>query len=141
MKVNIKKLDKNAKIPKYSKEGDACLDLYATNKTNDSFGNAVYDTGLAIEIPAGHVGLIYPRSSICKTMHKMRNGVGVIDSGYRGPLKLVFWGGSYSEKNCYKAGDRVGQLMILPYPKIEFEEVDELSATDRGSDGFGSTGN
>lgn len=140
MKVNIKKLNKNAKIPKYSKEGDACLDLYAASKTNDSFGNAVYDTGLAIEIPPGYVGLLYPRSSICKTMHQMRNGVGVIDSGYRGPIKLVFWG-SYSGKNCYDVGDRVGQLMILPYPKIEFEEVDELSATDRGSGGFGSTGN
>lgn len=139
MKVKIKKVHEKAVIPKYSKVGDACLDLVAVSKTEDSFGNAVFDTGLALEVPSGYVGLVFPRSSICKTMHQLRNCVGVIDSGYRGTIKLVFWG-SFSDKSSYGVGDRVGQIMILPYPQIEFEEVEELNLTDRGTDGFGSTG-
>ena len=139
MKVKIKKFHPESKIPKYSKKGDACVDLYAVSKIEDEFGNAVYDTGLGVEIPDGYVGLVYPRSSISKTMHQLRNSVGVIDSGYRGPIKLAFWGGR-SDASAYKPGDRIGQLMIMPYPQIEFEEVEELSTTERGSGGFGSTG-
>ncbi len=139
MKVKIKKLNPNAKVPRYAKPGDACMDLYAVSKTDDKVGNTIFDTGLAIEIPMGHVGLLFPRSSICKTTHQMRNSVGVIDSGYRGPIKLVFWGGN-SDKTSYKVGDRIGQIMILPYPQVEFEEVEELSDSERGSGGFGSTG-
>ena len=139
MKVRIKKLHPSAVVPEYAKTGDACVDLYAAEKSSDKFGNTVFNTGLAFEIPQGYAGLVFPRSSICKTMHQMRNSVGVIDSGYRGPIKLVFWGG-YSDKSSYKVGDRVGQIMILPYPKIEFEVVDSLSDTSRGTGGFGSTG-
>jgi len=139
MKVKIKKLHHDAVIPRYAKQGDACVDLYAAEKTSDEYGNTVLNTGLAFEIPKGYVGLVFPRSSICKTMHQLRNSVGVIDSGYRGPVKLVFWGG-HDDKSSYRVGDRVGQLMILPYPSIEFEEADKLSDSDRGFGGFGSTG-
>ena len=139
MKVNIKKLHPNAIVPKYAKAGDAGMDLYAVHKQQIKGGNTVYDTGLSIEIPKGFVGLIFPRSSIYKTTHQLRNSVGVIDSGYRGPIKLMFWGG-HVESTSYKVGERIGQIIIMPYPEIEFNEVEELSDTDRGSGGFGSTG-
>ena len=139
MKVKIKKLSPDAKIPKYAKPGDACMDLYAVNHTVDKFGNQVYDTQIAIEIPEGHVGLIFPRSSISKTTGmSLRNAVGVIDSGYRGPIILKF--ASPLGAGVYLAGDRVAQIMILPYPEIEYVEVNELSDSARGSGGFGSTG-
>jgi len=136
MKVKIKKLSPNAKVPRYAKLGDACMDLYAVSHTIDKYGNQVYDTQIAMEIPDGYVGLIFPRSSVSKTGLSLRNAVGVIDSGYRGPIMLKFSG----ETGDYLAGDRIGQIMILPYPQIEFEEVDELSDSERGSGGFGSTG-
>lgn len=137
MKVKIKKLSPDAKIPRYAKPGDACMDLYAVSHTLDKYGNQVYDTQIAIEIPEGYVGLVFPRSSVSKTRLSLRNAVGVIDSGYRGPIMLKYGGDS---AGCYLAGDRVGQIMILPYPQIEFEEVNELSDSERGSGGFGSTG-
>ena len=103
----------------------------------------VYKTGLAMEIPEGYVGLIYPRSSISKTKQMLRNHVGVIDSGYRGEVILKFGWFSQAatpDSSVYDAGDRIAQLMIVPHPKVEFVEVDELSDTDRGDGGFGSTG-
>ena len=136
MKVKIMKLSPDAKVPRYAKPGDACMDLYAVSHTIDKYGNQVYDTQIAMEIPDGYVGLIFPRSSVSKTGLSLRNAVGVIDSGYRGPIMLKFSG----ENSAYLAGDRVGQIMILPYPQIEFKEVDELSDSERGSGGFGSTG-
>ncbi len=136
MKVKIKKLSPDAKIPKYAKAGDACMDLYAVSHTTDQYGNQVYDTQIAMEIPEGYVGLVFPRSSVSKTGLSLRNSVGVIDSGYRGPIMLKFSG----ETGGYLAGDRIGQIMILPYPEIEYVEVNQLSDSDRGSGGFGSTG-
>ena len=139
MKVKIKKLSPDAKIPKYAKPGDACMDLYAVSHTIDDRGNHVYDTQIAMEIPKGHVGLIFPRSSISKTTGmSLRNSVGVIDSGYRGPIMLKF--ASPVGAGVYLAGDRVAQIMILPYPEIEYVEANQLSDSDRGSGGFGSTG-
>lgn len=134
MKVKIKKLSEDAVIPSYAKESDAGLDLTATSVEPEGM-NLVYGTGLAFEIPEGHVGLIFPRSSVAKTGLTMRNAVGVLDAGYRGEVKLKFLRGV----KPYKVGDRIGQLIIMPFPKVEFEEVDELSETDRGSGGFGST--
>ena len=143
MKVKIKKLHPNAVIPTYAKSGDAGMDMYASSRGEaDKYGNMVYQTGIAMEIPPGHVGLIYPRSSVSKTPHSLRNHVGVVDSGYRGEIIFKFgWVESSSiEAQVYNAGDRIGQIIIMPYPKIEFVEVDELSDSDRGSGGFGSTG-
>ena len=143
MKVNIKKLHPSAKIPKHAKAGDAGMDLYAVERGEaDDYGNMVYRTGLAMEIPNGYVGLVYPRSSVSKTPHMLRNHVGVIDSGYRGEIMLKFgwYETSPGEHAVYKAGDRIAQIVIMPYPKVEFNEVDELSSSLRGSGGFGSTG-
>lgn len=139
MKVKIKKLVENAIIPNYAKDGDAGMDLTATSKTYDELGNVVYGTGLAMEIPKGYVGLVFPRSSICKTDLLLTNSVGVIDSGYRGEIMAKF---SYvhMHNKKYDVGDRIAQIIILPYPTIEFEEVEELSKTERGDGGYGSSG-
>ena len=147
MKVRIKKLHEGAKVPSYSKEGDAGLDFTAVEISRDNVGNITYHTGLAIEIPEGYVGLLFPRSSICKKQQFLTNGVGVIDSSYRGEIMAKFKPvmGSYEtilelfESNEYEVGDRIVQMIIIPYPQIEFEEVEELSDTDRGYGGFGST--
>lgn len=137
MKVKIKKLHDLVEIPTYAKPGDAGMDLTAVSIEKDSYGNAVIHTGLAVEIPEGYVGLVFPRSSISKYDMHLRNSVGVIDSGYRGEIMLKF---SFLEDGIlYQMGDKVAQLIILPYPQITFEEVDELSETERGEGGFGST--
>ena len=138
MKVKIKKLHEDAVIPSYSKAGDAGMDLYSVRIERDNQQNDVHYTGLAIEIPEGHVGLLFPRSSISKTSCALRNAVGVVDSGYRGEIMLKF--ACSTNLNCYNVGDRVAQLIIMPYPQVELEEVEDLSDTDRGSGGFGSTG-
>ena len=136
LNVRFKKLRPDAVTPTYAKDGDAGLDLTAISKTNaDTF--IQYGTGIAIEIPKGYVGLIFPRSSVSKLENfYLKNSVGVIDSGYRGELMLRF-NKSFS---FYEVGDKIGQLIIIPYPTIYLEEVDELSSTDRGEGGFGSTG-
>jgi dUTP pyrophosphatase len=139
MKVKIKKLHADAVIPVYAKPGDAGLDLTAISESwNEDDSMVTYDTGLAVEIPEGHVGLLFPRSSVSKTTLNLANSVGVIDSGYRGSIMLKF---RFLESgDVYGVGDRIGQLLILPYPQVEFEEVEELSSTERGEGGFGSTG-
>ena len=153
MEVKIKKLKPNAVIPTYAKDGDAGMDLVATSIISDTPEQITYGMGIALEIPKGFVGLIFPRSSVRKTGLDLSNAVGVIDSGYRGELQATFnkvFGGDrfYDEtkntedtsNNFYKIGDRIAQIMIIPYPPIEFKEVDELSDSERGDGGFGSTG-
>ena len=139
MIIKIKKLHPDAVVPVYAKEGDAAVDLYATEIFKDKYENYVYLTGVALEIPMGFVGLLLPRSSVSKTSLALANSVGVIDSGYRGEIMLKYRQTGEASP-IYGVGDMVGQLMIMPYPKIEFIEADELSSTDRGSGGFGSTG-
>ncbi len=142
MQVKIKKLDPKAIIPKYAKDGDAGLDLTAISRTFDDKNNVVYKTGLAIEIPKGYVGLIFPRSSIANKNQLLTNSVGVIDSGYRGEITFKFKAIQYATPFCkpYEVGERVGQLIILPYPQIELIESDELSESERGTGAYGSTG-
>lgn len=148
MKVKIKKLNENAIIPSYAKEGDAGMDLTAVSVSFDNDGNIVYHTGLAFEIPIGFVGLLFPRSSNSKTSLYLTNHVGVVDSGYRGEIMFKFKNRNESistrwlaEKgSAYRVGERVGQIVILPYPSIEFELTDELSSSERGENGYGSTG-
>jgi len=127
-------------VPTYSKKGDAGLDLTAVSEEwNEDNSMVTYGTGLAIEIPEGYVGLLFPRSSVCKTSLNLSNSVGVIDSGYRGEIMFKY---RYLEEGMvYDLKDRVGQLLILPYPSIELEEAQELSSTERGEGGYGSTGN
>ena len=138
MKVRIKSLHPDAKTPKYAKSGDAGMDLRAVDFQMDDHGNYVYHTGLAMELPVGYVGLLFPRSSVSKTGLSLRNSVGVLDSGYRGEIIFKFAGSS--AKPAYEIGDRIGQIVILPYPQVEFEMVSHLSDSDRGAGGFGSTG-
>lgn len=135
-KVKFKKLYSDAVTPSYAKNGDAGLDLTATHMTFDQ--NFIeYGTGIAVEIPHGYVGLVFPRSSVSKKENfYLKNSVGVIDSGYRGEIKLRF----NDSDDHYQPGEKIGQLIIIPYPTIQLEEVDELSSTERGGDGFGSTG-
>ena len=95
---------------------------------------------VSLEIPIGFVGLVYPRSSIRKTNLSLTNSVGVIDSGYRGEIMATFNRSNSNSKEDYKVGERICQLMILPYTKIDFILSDDLSETERGSGGFGSTG-
>jgi dUTP pyrophosphatase len=143
MKVNIKKVHPDAVIPKYAKESDAGLDLVATSIISETPSQITYGLGIALEIPEGFVGLVFPRSSIRKTRLQLSNSVGVIDSGYRGELQATFnkiTTTIENQKNDYKVGERVCQIMIIPHPTIEFNEVNELSNTERGEGGFGSTG-
>ena len=143
MKVKIKKLHPLAVIPTYAKSGDAGMDLIATSIISETPSQITYGLGIALEIPEGFVGLVFPRSSIRKTRLQLSNSVGVIDSGYRGELQATFnkiTTTIENQKNDYKVGDRVCQIMIIPHPSVELIEVDELSETERGDGGFGSTG-
>lgn len=139
MKVNIKKLNENAVIPHYAHPTDAGMDVTATSLEVKG-NNFIYGTGLAFEVPEGYVMLAFARSSIRNTQGLLTNHVGVIDSGYRGELMFTFKNIDGSATPPYQIGDRIGQLIIIPYPKIEFNEVDELSDSDRGTGGHGSTG-
>ena len=139
MKICIKKMHPQAVIPRYSKPGDAAMDIVATS-ANISPLYTEYGTGLSIEVPEGFVALLYPRSSITNKGLILGNSVGVIDSGYRGEIKFRFYKSSHISE-VYGVGERIGQIMIMPYPTIEFEEVQELCQSDRGTGGFGSTGN
>lgn len=136
MKLKVKKLHTDAKLPHYANHGDAGMDIYAvTKEVKEKF--IEYGAGLAFEIPNDHVMFIYPRSSLSNKDLIMANHVGVLDSGYRGELKLRF---RKIGDDVYEIGEKIGQIIVVPFPKIEFEEVDELSDTIRGEGGFGSTG-
>ena len=144
--VKIMKLVEEAVIPQYSLEGDAGLDLTATFRSYDEFGNMVYHTGIAIEIPKGYVGLLFQRSSVSKKQQFLTNAVGVIDSNYRGEIMLKFKPTVQAHNKVeslfnemYEVGEKIGQLIILPYPSVNFILSDNLSDTVRGSNGFGST--
>ncbi len=139
--VKIKKLHPDAVIPSYAKSGDAGMDLVAVTKQSNTSFQCTYGTGLSIEIPEGFVGLVFPRSSISRKELILSNSVGVIDSGYRGEILLVFNKLEGLDSVSYKIGERIGQLIIIPYPYIVFKEVAELSSTERGTGGYGSTGN
>lgn len=146
VEVKIKLEDYISKeIPTYAHEGDACVDLKCMAIDIDMHENTIIiHTGIHVELPEGYVMLIIPRSSNCKTPLYMPNSIGVIDSGYRGeilikykaPDRLTF----INYKDYYKVGDRVAQAIVLPYPKIKFIEVEQLSESNRGNGGFGSTG-
>jgi dUTP pyrophosphatase len=140
MKVKIKKLHSDAVIPTYAKSGDAGMDLVATKIISNTTFDVTYGTDIALEIPEGFVGLVFPRSSIRKYELILSNSVGVIDSGYRGEIQATFKKENGLDSLAYKVGDRICQIMIIPHPTIEFEEVNELNNTDRGQGGFGSTG-
>lgn len=170
IRLKLKKLYEDVPTPKYATNGSAGLDLTAMSRFYDKNGNVCYGTGIAIEIPEGYVGLLFPRSSITKKDIFVKNSVGVIDSDYRGEIILKcapslgfadyddvydaryginmdqdhFDGVTYlsdNSNNHYNIGDKCCQLVIVPIPKVVIHLVDELSETERGTGGYGHTGN
>ena len=144
MQVKFKKLSDKATLPTKAHSTDAGLDLVATNIESEvnECGQfmLVYHTDLAVEIPDGYVGYIFPRSSISKKSVMLANSVAVIDAGYRGELILKFRNTSGdSIPAVYNVGDKIGQLVIMPIPTIEPIFSEDLSETDRGEGGFGSS--
>ena len=145
MKLRLKRLHPNAVIPTYARPGDACVDLWAVSM-DTRWDYVEYGTGLAIEIPDGFVGVVRPRSSMSKRDLLFATS-GIIDSGYRGELTVRFKKVKNANRehlgdpnwSLYNVGEAIAQLMIIPYPKLEFEEVEELSKTERGEGGHGST--
>jgi len=138
--VKVKKLSDNAVIPSYSKVGDAGMDLTITREIENTTFDVSYGFGISIEIPKNFVGLVFPRSSVRNQDLMLSNCVGVIDSGYRGELQATFKKTNGLDSIKYKVGDRGAQIIILPYPQVKMIESDELSNTERGTSGFGSTG-
>ena len=141
LKLKIKKLQPNSVIPSYATVGDAGLDLTAVSKIHNR-KYIQYGTGLAMEIPEGHVGLLFPRSSVSKVDLILANCVGVVDAPYRGEVMLRFkrHTNEMGEFLPYEVGEKVAQLIIIPRPIVTIEEVEELSSTERGEDGFGHSG-
>jgi len=142
--VKVKKVLPNAQLPVKGSNGAAAYDVFAAKETlfNELTGPVVeYDTGLAFEIPPGYYIDARARSGVTtKTTLTLGNGCGVIDSDYRGTVKFQFRNINPVLGKKYKVGDRIGQIIIKKYEDVTFEEVTELSDTDRGEGGFGSTG-
>lgn len=127
-------------VPAYAHEGDAGLDLRSVEDVTIMVGKSkLVRTGLHVEIPDGCVGLQFPRSGLGSSGITMRNAVGVIDSGYRGEVRCALWN-TTDEPFHVRRGDRICQLVVMPYMPCEVEEVDSLSDSERGTDGYGSTG-
>lgn len=138
MKINTKKLSEDAVIPQYATKGSACFDLVAScnGAVNPDF---IFSTGLAFEIPNNHVMLIFSRSGMgFKDGVRLANCVGVIDSDYRGEVKVKLT--TDHNKKLYSKGERIAQAMIIPYEQVEFVLTDQLVDTERGAGGFGSSG-
>lgn len=144
MELKFKRLSDKAILPIRAHKGDAGLDLTCTgigtvrNACNQLL--LEYHTDLAVEIPEGYVGLLFPRSSIYKTSLTQSNAVGVIDSGYRGEIKVIFRNTTDVIPAVFQEGERFCQLVIVPIPEITITEVAELSESERDTNGFGSTG-
>lgn len=137
--VPFMKLSGSAVLPSYANDGDAGLDLTATSKQwNDTMKCWIYGMGIACAIPYGFVGLIFPRSSVRKYGIIMANCVGVIDAGYRGEISATFK--ELGNDKVYKVGERVAQLIIIPFPQVNIQEVMSLPESERGANGHGSTG-
>lgn len=140
--MNIK-LGPNATMPTKANPSDAGFDLTSTGRTK--IGNILsYETEVYVAIPEGHVGLLFPRSSIYKKDLEMCNSVGVIDAGYRGQIIVKFreipTNDVISNPKIYNVGDRIAQLVIVPIAQIELKQVEDLDSSDRREGGFGSSG-
>ena len=141
--INIKKLNENAKVPTFGSEFAAGFDLYACNTepiTVPAGETVLIHTGLAMEIPVGYGGFVYARSGLAtKKGLAPTNKVGVIDADYRGEIMVALHNQSKVDQEV-AAGERIAQMVIAPFLKVDFNEVDELAETVRGAGGFGSTG-
>lgn len=141
VQLKAKRLSPDAQLPVYATPGAACFDLHAINMgLIPPCDSKTFDIGLAFEVPPGHVMLVYSRSGHgFNNGVRLANSVGVLDADYRGPAKVKLHNDSDVMLKIYK-GDRVAQAMIVPIPAVEIVEVEELSETQRGEGGFGSTG-
>lgn len=140
MYLNFKKLSSKAVTPTRANPGDAGLDITATSILESKDNQIIFGTDLAFEIPEGYVGLLFPRSSIRKTGLALANSVGVIDSSYRGEVQITFnWVNEYKPE--YKVGEKVAQLVLVPFVETTPNEVEDISNTTRGDKGHGSSGN
>ena len=142
MELPVRRLSDAATVPARANEGDAGLDLYAVEPTILGPGDrASVGTGIAIEIPDGHAGLVLPRSGLA-ARHGITlvNAPGLIDAGYRGEVRVLLLNTDASEPFEIGVGDRIAQLLITPFAPAEPVEAEELTATARGEGGFGSSG-
>lgn len=139
MKLQIKKVHPDAKIPKYAHPGDAGFDMYALEETTIE-GNAqiLVRTGIAMAIPDGYVGLVWDKSGL-SVKQGLKTLAGVIDAGYRGEVSLGM-SNQRSTPYTFKKGDKVAQMLIQKVDRVEFQEVEALDETSRGEGAFGSTG-
>lgn len=143
MELRFQRLSEAAKLPCRANPGDAGLDLYAAENVTVAAagGRASVGTGLAVEIPAGHAGLVLPRSGLAaKSGVTLSNAPGLIDSGYRGELRVLLLNTDPSDAFTVEAGDRVAQLLLFPFAEATPAEVAQLSTSARGESGFGSSG-
>lgn len=141
LKILVKQLDPDLPLPRHATGGDAGVDLYARETGTIWPGERkLVPTGIAVAVPSGYVGLIAPRSGLAiKYGISLVNSPGVLDSGYRGEIQAVMVNGG-DEAFDYKRGDRIAQLVVVPYAHQQFEVVEDLPDSDRGEGGFGSTG-
>ena len=141
--MDVKRLSPNASLPRYATPGAAGMDLCACLSERVTLApgeRALIPTGLAVSIPQGYVGLVFARSGLAtKQGIALANGVGVIDSDYRGEVKVALINLS-SEPVTIQHGERIAQLAVMPVVQVTPVEVDDLDQTDRGAGGFGSTG-
>lgn len=142
MKLMVKRLDPGIDLPSAANPGDAGLDLRSTvDATLKPGERSVVPAGIAVAIPEGFAGFVQPRSGLAARQGLgVVNSPGLIDSGYRGEIKVVLINLDPDEAITIARGDRIAQLVILPVPAVEVVEADELPETDRGDGGFGSTG-
>lgn len=141
MKLNVLRMYDDVKLPEYATDGSGCFDIYAYMIGGIEPYATIYGTGLKFEIPEGHVMLVFSRSGHgFKQNIRLANCVGVIDSDYRGELKVKLTDDNTLFDNLLpRVDERIAQAMIVPIPKVEFVEVAELSSTVRGENGIGST--
>lgn len=142
LRINIKSLDPDLELPKNAYEGDGAVDLRSTvDKTLQPFERALIPTGIAMELPAGFAALVVPRSGLAlKHGITLVNSPGLIDSNYRGEIGAIVANTDPNEPFHIERGDRIAQLMIVKVEQPAFHSVDQLSDTDRGAGGFGSSG-
>ncbi|MHB9002719.1 MAG: dUTP diphosphatase [Coriobacteriia bacterium] len=142
MQLEIKRLDAELPLPRYAHEGDAGLDLYsAIDLTLDPFARALVPTGIAVAIPEGFAGFVQPRSGLAiKSGLGLVNTPGLIDSHYRGEIKVIAINLDASTPIIISRGDKIAQLVIQPVVSASLVEVSALDSTTRGEGGFGSTG-
>lgn len=142
MRVEFRKLDAGASLPGYAHGGDAGLDLAANAEVELKPGaRALVPTGLAVALPEGHAGLVLPRSGLAsKHGITLVNSPGLIDSGYRGEITIAVVNLDRERAYTIKQGERIAQLLVVPFVALEPKEVVDLTDTARGTGGFGSTG-